>query len=156
EGNPLFVINVLDYAVSRNFIAGSENAWRLNAPLEDFDLGVPESLVQVLSTQVERLAPEEQALLEIASVAGVTCPISLISAGQEERISFETCCDGMAARDLFIQSAGLAPFGSQTVSAHYRFTHALYRDIFYKRLSPARRARLHRIVADRLESLFEG
>ncbi|HSB16046.1 MAG TPA: AAA family ATPase, partial [Bryobacteraceae bacterium] len=156
EGNPLFVLNVLDYAVSRNFIARAGNHWRLNAPLQDFDLGMPESLAQALANQVERLTSQEQAVLENSSVAGVAFPVSLIVSGPEEQLSCETCCDALAARDLFIQAAGLAAFGSLPATPQYRFTHALYRDFFYKRLSPARRVRLHQTIAERLERIFDG
>jgi hypothetical protein len=155
EGNPLFVVNVLDYAVSRSFIVGGGSTWRLSAPLRNFDLGVPESLSQVIARQVEQLTTEERAILESASVAGVRFPISLITDRAEETASVETRCDGLTQRKLFIHSAGMAVVGSGPATAHYQFTHALYRDIFYKRLSPGRRARLHCMLAERIESLFK-
>ncbi|MGH7896491.1 MAG: AAA family ATPase, partial [Candidatus Binatia bacterium] len=42
DGNPLFVLNVVDDLVARRMIAEREGRWRLSAELREIELGVPE------------------------------------------------------------------------------------------------------------------
>ena len=39
-------------------------------------------------------------------------------------------------------------------SERYEFVHALYREVLYRRQSPGRRAKLHLLIAGRLETLY--
>src|SRR5262249_25817551 len=68
DGNPLFLVNVVDSLVSRQLVSEQEGQWRLQAPLEDVTIGVPASVRQMIEKQLERLAVEEQRVLEVASV----------------------------------------------------------------------------------------
>jgi DNA-binding winged helix-turn-helix (wHTH) protein len=154
EGNPLFIANVLDFAVSHGLTFEENGQWRLKSPSGEFSRWVPENLAKMIEAQIERLTPREQAVLETASVAGVQFAVSLIAAEDlEDVIAVESCCDEMSRKRLFIRAAGVAEFDSGQMSAEYRFTHTLYLDVFYRRLSPARRMRLHRTVGERLERL---
>ena len=156
EGNPLYVTNILDYAVSRSLILQRDGAWELSFAARDFDLHAPESLTQMIERQIERLSPEEQSVLEVASVIGVSFAVPLITAvGAPEPESMEVCCDTLARRNLFVRAAGISELPGGQVGARYQFVHALYRDVFYKRLPPARRVRLHRVIGEWLESLHQ-
>ena len=70
EGNPLFMVAALDHLTQRGLLAREHGRWHLRVPLEAIELGVPERLRQMLEAQIERLSPDEQRLLEGASVAG--------------------------------------------------------------------------------------
>ena len=51
-------------------------------------------------------------------------------------------------------SSGRGPASCRTaLAADYQFRHALYREVLYRRLSPAERMTFHRRLADRLERL---
>src|SRR5262249_49341014 len=75
DGNPLFVHNLLDYAVSKAYIAEHDGVWKL----QETDLGVPESLSQMIERQIERLTPKEQEVLEAASAVGTRFAVALIA-----------------------------------------------------------------------------
>jgi hypothetical protein len=60
----------------------------------------------------------------------------------------------LAESRRFIRSAGIQELPDGTVSAHYEFGHSLYRAFLYGRLSAVSRARLHRSVAQQLETLY--
>ncbi len=47
---------------------------------------VPESLQQLIAQQIERLSPETQRLLEVASVAGVEFSAAAVAAGVETEV----------------------------------------------------------------------
>src|SRR5262249_39308455 len=70
DGNPLFVLNVLDDAASRSLIGDRDDSLRLSSTLSETDVPVPESIAQMIESRMERLTREEQNTLEIASVAG--------------------------------------------------------------------------------------
>src|SRR5262249_35198563 len=55
-----------------------------------------------------------------------------------------------------IQHSAVSAAQQGSVCAEYRFTHALYREIFYRRLPLAKRMRLHREVGERLERMYSG
>jgi tetratricopeptide (TPR) repeat protein len=150
EGNPLFVHSVLDYAQSRMLITNRAGEWRFDAAAREFDSALPESLAKMIEAQIERLGAAQQATLEAASVAGTAFAVSLIAGEELTEASAEACCEDMARRNLFIRPA--AP-GSSAGGAGgaYEFGHALFRDVFYKRIAPARRARLHQCIGRRLE-----
>ena len=157
EGNPLYVTNVLDYAVSRSVILQRDGVWEASSAPGDFDLHAPESLTQMIERQIERLSPEEQSALEVASVIGLTFAVPLMPGiGVPEEESLEACCDSLAKRHLFVRTVGISEIPGGQIGARYQFLHALYRDVFYKRLPPARRVRLHHTVGEWLESLYQA
>jgi predicted ATPase len=51
-------------------------------------------------------------------------------------------------------AAGSQQFPEGSVCSRYEFVHALYREVLYRRQAPGRRTRLHRRIAERLETLF--
>lgn len=157
EGNPLFMANLLDYAVSRDWITRNEGEWRLGSSLAEFASCVPENLSKMILTQVDRLTAREQSILEAASVAGpIFASVVITGDRTSDALDVESCCDELARRELFIRSAGVMEFPSGAVSARYQFIHALYQDVFYHRMSPARRMRLHRTIAEQLERVSAG
>ncbi len=153
DGNPFFVTNVLDYAAEHSLIAEISGRWRLKsgAPIE---IGIPETLSKMIEAQVDRLTLPERNALEMASVIGFRFALALMPAEPGETGELEEACEGMARRELIIQSAGISEIAGGDLSPVYQFTHELYRDVIYKRSSPAKRIRLHRSVGERLESAY--
>ena len=126
EGNPLFVTNVLDYAVSREAIVHREGGWELASAEGDFDLRVPEGLTKIIERQIARLTAEEQSALEVASVIGATFAVPVMPGfGFPETDSLEVCCEGLVERNLFIRAAGVSEFVPGNIGARYQFIHGL-------------------------------
>ena len=157
EGNPLFMVAALEHMTQRGFLSGGKGKWKLNVPLEDIDLEVPEDLRGMIEAQIERLSPEEQKVLEAASINGVLFSVRAIAvaAGLEEE-AFEDLCEGLCRRQYMLRPAGEREFPDGTISPRYQFAHALYREVFFHRQAPGRRAKLHLRVGSRLEELFQG
>jgi DNA-binding winged helix-turn-helix (wHTH) protein/tetratricopeptide (TPR) repeat protein len=155
EGNPLFMIAVLDHMTARGLISRENGEWRLRVPIEEIDLKVPETLRQMIESQIEHLTSEQQRTLEAASVDGVlfSASVNAIPATPDKE-KFEDLCDELSRRQHMVRWAGSVEFPDGTVSARYEFAHALYRDVFYGRQTPGRRAKLHLRVGERLEKLF--
>ena len=155
EGNPLFMIAVVEHLVERGLVARDHGAWRLCCPALDIALEVPESLRDMIAAQIERLAEPEQRVLEVAAIAGMSfAPAICAPSADIDVVSFDTCCDTLARRGHILRLADARQLPDGQVVQRYAFTHALYRQVLYERQAPARRAGLHRRRAERLEEVF--
>ncbi len=70
EGNPLFMVNAVDYLVAAGLIVEYETGWELGVEIEKVEVGVPDSIKQMIEKQVEHLDANDQRTLEAAGVAG--------------------------------------------------------------------------------------
>jgi DNA-binding winged helix-turn-helix (wHTH) protein len=155
EGNPLFMVAALEHMTQRGFISRENGTWTLNVPIEEIDLEVPENLRTMIEAQIDRLSVLEQQALETASVRGVSFRTSVIAvAANLDEENFEGLCEDLSRRQHMVRWAGSFQFPDGTVSQRYEFVHALYREVFYRRLAPGRRAKLHLRIGERLEQLF--
>ena len=85
DGNPLFMICVIDYFLSRGDLVRNGDCWRLHRSASEPDVEVPESLQEMIERRIDRLSPGEQHVLEAASVAGVAFSGADAAAALEER-----------------------------------------------------------------------
>jgi predicted ATPase len=157
EGNPLFMIAVLEHLVSQDYLRRQDDAWQLTSPLAEIDMGVPTALSELIELQIERLDPADQRLLEAASLIGVVFPAWAAAAALNGDIEeIEDQYEKLTRRLHFLHPAGHDELPDGTQSAFYVFAHGLYREVLYKRQSSSRRARRHLRVADKLLQLFAG
>lgn len=153
-GNPLFLVAALEHLTQRGLIARQDCGWQLRLPLEQIVLGVPEGLRQMIEAQIERLSMEERRALEAASVVGAVFAVDVgAAAAGLAADDFEDLCDRLSRRHRMVRAAAPAHADPDS-GARYEFVHALYREVFYQRQAPGRRARLHRRVGERLETLY--
>jgi hypothetical protein len=118
-------------------------------------LEIPESLRQVIETQVARLSPHDQRVLEVASIAGVTfTPWVSAATGNLDPEDFEERCEALARRHHLLRVADTEAMPGGDIAQRYEFQHALYREVLYRRQAPARRAALHRRLGERLVGLY--
>jgi len=155
EGNPLFMMAALDHMTERGFISRENGTWRLSVPIEEIDLEVPETLRQMIELQIERLSKEQLKALEAASVTGTVFSAALSAGAADMDVEhFENICGDLARRHYIVRSADPLELPDASASECYQFVHALYREVLYRRQSPGHRAKLHRQVAGRLESVY--
>jgi tetratricopeptide (TPR) repeat protein len=116
---------------------------------------IPESLQILIEQHVEELSLDDQRLLEVASVAGVEFTAAAVAAGlaqADERV--EARCTALAQQGRFFQARGRAEWPDGTVTAGYRFRHALYQDVVYRRLPAGRQTHWHARIGTRLAHGF--
>jgi DNA-binding winged helix-turn-helix (wHTH) protein/tetratricopeptide (TPR) repeat protein len=159
EGNPLFMVAALEHMTRRGFVSREKVQWKLNVPLEEIDLEVPESLRQMIEIQIDRLSTEEQRVLEMASLESVGrsrfAIVPRAAIGDLKLEVFEDVCETLSRRHCILRSADSAKFPDGTISACYEFVHALYREVCYRRIAPGRRAKLHRRLGEWVEAHLE-
>src|SRR5262249_60410397 len=70
DGNPLFMVRLVDHLVDRGWIFGDGAVWRLTAPRATIEQDVPDDLQQLIEGQLRLVSRAERAVLEVASVVG--------------------------------------------------------------------------------------
>ena len=153
-GNPLFMVAALEHLTQRGLISREGGAWQMRQPLEHIVVGVPEGLRHMIEAQIERLSLEEQRALEAASIAGAAFTVDTgAAAASMTKEDFEDLCDRLSHRHCIVRVAATQALACANASPRYEFVHELYREVFYQRQAPGRRAKLHRRVGEALEVL---
>jgi tetratricopeptide (TPR) repeat protein len=135
-------------------LAEQGGGWTLSSPVDMLDPGVPQTLQEMLQIQFERLEANEQRILRCSSVCGERFSAWATSTMLEENTAnVEEICDRLAAREQFLRPAGMEEIGDGSLSSHYEFRHALYREFLYKHLAVTEKRRFHRCLATKMEAL---
>ena len=158
EGNPLFMVNMVDYLMVDaglfvNSRAVSEAEWAEKLRADRID--ALRSIRQMIERNLQQLKPEEQAVLEGASVAGAEFSSASVAAALEcPQNEVEEWCARLSRREQFLSEQGPMTWPDGTVATSFRFHHALYQEVLYGRLSVAHQVDLHRRIAMREEAGF--
>jgi len=140
DGNPLFMVNVVDYLVEQGSL------------LDANKIEPPRSILQMIERNLERLNPDEQRVLEAASVVGADFSAAAVAAALERPLSeIEATCTRLSRREQFVTAHGTSEWPDGTVASSFRFHHALYGDVLYERVPAGYRIELHSRIAARGE-----
>ncbi len=155
EGNPLFMVAALEHMVKRGLIGHANGRWQLQVPLEEIEFQVPEDLRHMIEAQLERLSAREQSALELASISGASFCASVVgSAVDHDSSSLEDLYEELSRRHHIVRWAGTQSLPDGSATQRYEFVHALYRQVLNDRQLPARKARLHRQIGERLAAIY--
>ena len=100
---------------------------------------VPESLQEMIERRIDRLSPDEQHVLEAASVAGVAFSgADAAAALGEPAEAVEERLSALARRGSFVRRNDCLPWPDGTHTDGYTFIHALYQNVLYARIGSAR------------------
>jgi DNA-binding winged helix-turn-helix (wHTH) protein/tetratricopeptide (TPR) repeat protein len=153
DGNPLFVVAVVDALVQQGWLVETGTRWQLKPGAEAAAARVPPSLQEMVEHLFDNLTSERQRVLESASVVGPEFSAAAAAAGNDGELRLmEDQCAELARRGRFLVAAGIEAWPDGTIAGRYRFVHALYQHVVYERLSPGRRAQLHRRIGARVEA----
>lgn len=155
EGNPLFLMHVVDALVANGKIRGGSGAWSLDGAVDAVASETPDTLRTIVASAFDRLPAEDQRVLEAASVAGLDfSSIAVAAALQQDVAAVEERCDALVRGRHFVRAAGVSDFNDGSACARYAFSHGLYASVLYRRLAPAQRMRLHQKIGERGEELY--
>ena len=155
NGNPLFLLAVADELISRQILHQTYETWCVSGSFEAVAEIIPESLQILIEQHVEQLSLDDQRMLEAASVAGVEFTAAAVAAGLAQGDEMvEARCTALAQQGRFLQASGRAEWPDGTVTAGYRFRHALYQEIVYRRLPAGRQTLWHARIGTRLAHGF--
>ena len=155
DGNPLFMVNAVNYLVEAGLIVMRDERWTLADDIANVKVGVPDNIKQMIHRHVDHLGLDTQRTLETASVAGVefSTPALAAGLGEDPRI-VETRANELARQRQYIQESGVQELPNGDVVTRFGFVHALYQNILYERIPESRRVQLHRLIGERGEEVF--
>ena len=144
EGSPFFVAEVVRSLAESGAMEQRDGRWVVTAAVEE--LGIPEGVRDVVGRRLSRLSEEANRVLACASVAGLEFEPAVIQTADSfnEDVVLSALEEGIVAR-LLVEVPGRTP--------RNQFAHALVRATLYDQLTAARRAALHRKVAEAVETL---
>jgi class 3 adenylate cyclase/tetratricopeptide (TPR) repeat protein len=146
EGNPFFLEESVRTLAETGVLVGERGGYRLAKDIEG--VRMPATVQAVLAARIDRLAPEDKALLQTAAVIGGDVPFGLLRALAE--LPEPALRTGLARlRDgEFVYETALFP------EAEYTFNHALTHEVAYASLLQERRRALHARVVEVFEALY--
>ena len=157
EGNPLFMVNLVDYLTDEGVVAKVEGEWQLQGAVAAIESGIPDNVRQLIERQIERLSPDERTVLEGASVVGMECSSVAIGAGLERSTEWvEEHCEALVQRHRFLSPARLVELPDGTITPRYKFSHVLNLDVPYRLLPAMRRAQIHSRIGASGETIYKA
>ncbi|MEL6493169.1 MAG: AAA family ATPase, partial [Cyanobacteria bacterium J06621_3] len=152
EGNPLFVVNVVESLVEKNLDSAGEEY--LNPPKLLLNI-IPNNLKQLVDLQFDALDDTKQKILEAASVEGAEfLSVTVAASLKMDSEQVEAVIDDLVQLNHLITIDDVEILPDGTLSTRYRFIHALYQEGFYQRIAQNRRVRLHRTIGTQLETIY--
>jgi class 3 adenylate cyclase/tetratricopeptide (TPR) repeat protein len=146
-GLPLFVRSMVSMLVDQHVLQLDNGVWRTAGEVSD--VTVPPTIQAVLSARLDRLEPEERAVIERASLVGEEfsrADIEELSSARE-RLLLSGVLASLMQKDLIRQHDQQA---IDPISV-FRFSHILIRDIAYREMPKETRAQLHERFAGWIE-----
>jgi len=145
DGNPFFVAEILRHLTESGAISeGPDGRWDLQSSVAE--LGLPQSVREVVCRRVERLGEELEKVLRLAAVTGRTFDIELLALLTES--DEDELLDTL---DRALQASVLVE--SPTRAGRFSFAHALIARALYDAVGTTRRGRLHCRAAEAIERL---
>ena len=153
RGHPLFLVTIVE-EMRRQGLLHEEVAGRdVAQAVETIRSAVPQSLRHIIEQQLHQVRPEDQILLEAASMAGRTFSAAAVAAAVNQATeNIEGRLTVLAHHGQFIQTCGLVEWPDGTVAAAYRFLHDLYCETLSARVPPSRQQRWHLQIGARKET----
>jgi adenylate cyclase len=92
---------------------------------------------------------------ESFAVRSTSFSVAAVATGVEQgEAEIEARCTTWIRQDQFLYAEGVETWPDGTVTAGYRFRHALYHEVVYARVSAGQRVRLHRQIGNGLEARY--
>ncbi len=151
QGTPFFMEEVVQALVEDGTLTGAPGQYQLTqhgSAQHVLTLHIPTTVQAVLTARIDRLAPNEKALLQQLSVIGREFPLSLVRCvvPQSEDELYRLLASLQHKEFLYEQPA--------FPESEYIFKHALTQDVAYNSVLIERRKVLHEQTAQAIEQLY--
>lgn len=140
EGNPFYVEEVIRALLDSGVVVQEGDRFVATSHIDDLE--VPDTLVAVLTTRLDRLEPESRRVLQTAAVVGREFRRDTLEAVTDPGIDLDSILAELQRRELILHGAD---------RDSYVFKHALTRDTAYRALLVTVRRDLHGIVGKLVE-----
>jgi class 3 adenylate cyclase/tetratricopeptide (TPR) repeat protein len=144
EGNPFFLREVLLHLIKEGKVFDQQGDRA--AHVETNQLSIPDSVREIINARLLKLSEPANRILSIGAAFNGAFSFEVVSAAAG--------FDEEAALDAIDEALNAQLLRPGTDSDHFEFVHALIRQTLYSDLSPPRRARMHRQIAEHMERLW--
>lgn len=145
-GVPLYAIEYIRMLLDSGDLVPDGNQFRQVADVEHLDL--PDSLHAMVGARLDRLEPEERAIIQDAAVLGQSFPIDrLAMATGQSTEQVETIVDRLVRADMLRRDEDV----TSPERGQYAFVQSTIREVAYGRLSRAERKQRHLAIVQRFE-----
>jgi class 3 adenylate cyclase/predicted ATPase len=147
EGNPLFVEEMVQAFFEEGLITRNGKLTLKRPPDE---IKTPPTIQAILASRIDRLPPDEKALLQTLAVIGreFTLPLIRRLAGNSE-VELERLLGDLQRGEFIYERPSF-------LEAEYIFKHALTQEVAYASVLLEHRKLLHEEIGDAIESLYAG
>ncbi len=145
EGNPFFVEELTKSLIEDGTLRCENRLAVLTRPIES--LSVPDTIQDILTARLDRLAEESRRAIQVASVIGREFAMRLLARISEAGEHIHTQVEELRSLELIYEKA-LHP------ELAYMFKHALTHDVAYGSVVRDRRRALHRTIGFAIEELY--
>lgn len=156
SGNPLFLTSMVQELMQRGILSQTDDGvWTIQSDIAELEGWTPDSVRHLLVRQRERLIPNDQRMLEAASLAGQEFSAATVAAALEtDIVPIEQQCGRLAERQQFLKRMGLSEWPDGTRAERYGFLHALYQEFWHERVSVSQLQRWHLRMGERKELAY--
>jgi class 3 adenylate cyclase/tetratricopeptide (TPR) repeat protein len=157
-GIPFYLEEILRMLIDQGVLQNTGAQWRVVPGVDISELGVPDTLQELILARFDRLQNLQRRVLQVASVVGKDFSLPLLNAvlAPFDPVEMRNVVDGLAEREFIFPQAG-------THETEYSFRHILMSDAIYGTLLRRERSELHgrvgevieRTSADRLDEQVE-
>lgn len=144
EGNPLFMIQMLDHWKQKGLFNVFDEERDFDKLLHDVRIGAPESIRALVDEQTELLSDYDRGVLEAASIIGLEFSASGVATLLNENIvAVENRCNHLAQHELLLCPASSSRWPDRRTASRYSFIHWIYQQVLFLHIPTARRSQLY-------------
>jgi predicted ATPase/class 3 adenylate cyclase len=151
-GHPFFSEEMVFALRDAGLIEVVDGECRVAAGIDLSSVAFPDTVQGLITSRMDRLSPQCQLTLKVASVIGPAFPARLL----RETHPIEADAQDLDAQLATLERADLIVRDGDSAESAYRFKHIITREVAYNQLLFAQRQKLHRAVAEWYEQTFPG
>lgn len=145
EGNPLYLEEILKSLMERNIIIDDSNGYRLAKDIKEIE--IPETIQEIVLARIDRLKEPSKRTIQAAAVIGRAFTLKLLARQADLERQLKRYMKELKKLEL-VREKSLFP------EIEYMFKHAVTKDVIYSSLLLKHRKKLHRNIAESIESLY--
>jgi len=147
EGNPFFLEEFIRTLIDTGAIARDETGMRWLAETDVQEISIPDNLLALLSSRIDRLEEEARRTLQLSSVIGRSFYHGILEKITESGVTLDRQLNSLQRAELILEAARLPEL-------EYTFKHDLTREAAYNSILLRERREFHLRVGEAVEQLF--
>jgi len=148
-GIPFYLEEILRTLIDQGLISSQTGRWQIVPGLGGANLGVPDTLKDLILTRFDRLQPDQRQVLQVASVIGKEFSLPILGAV----LRGLDAPDLHPAIDLLVDREFIQP-NPNSPETEFTFRHVLMSDAIYGTLLRKESSALHGQVAEAIERMY--